>query len=127
MSDDNFLNAHFPRFGNKLENFNSPEVARRQNHVVFCNTLQAPLCHLAQIAIGIDRRQRRGRNTFRREFTLDLRPERQLRVWTIDSSRSLVGRIHGGEPNDFRARTAGDFQRHRIQPAHAMIQRDGAV
>ena len=58
-------------------------------------------------------------------LALDLGPERQLGVRPIHAAGGFVGGIHGGHPDDFGAGTAGQFDGYRIQPADAVIQRDG--
>ena len=62
-----------------------------------------------------------------RQFQLDLRPERQLRVGAVRTPGGFVGRVHRRHPNNLAAGTPRQFDRHRIQSAHAVVQRDGAV
>ncbi len=79
-----------------------------------------------QIALVVQHRQRRRRDSRGGQLALDLGPERQLGVGAIHAAGGFVGGIHGGHPDDLRAGTAGQFHSHRIQSAHAVIQRDGA-
>ncbi len=82
---------------------------------------------VADLAAGVEHADRRGRNTGRGKLALNFRPEWKFVGGAIAAAGRFIGRVHGGEPDDFIAGAAGDFERDRIQAAHAVIQRDRSV
>ena len=76
---------------------------------------------------GIEHGERRRRDSRGRELPLNFRPERKFRAGPVDAPGGFIFRINRGEPDDFAAGAPGELQRHGIQAAHGMIQRDGPV
>ena len=122
-----FLNPHFARLGNDLEDLVAPEMARGQDHVVPGNALQAEFRRFRDVAIGFNRRDWRRRNAFGGQFPLNLCPKRKFGVRSIEAAGSFVGRVDRRHPDDLRAGASGNFERNGIQTTDTVIQCNGAV
>ena len=127
MRDQHSLRSHFARRFHQLENFHAAEVPGRQNHVMLRDQLDAAAHDVGDFAFRVDHGERRRSDSCGREFALNFRPEGQLGAGSVDAPGGFILRVDGREPNDLAAGAAGEFQRHRVQAAHRMIQCDGTV
>ena len=89
--------------------------------------LDAAARDFGNFAVCIEHRERRRGDSRCRKFALNFRPEGQFGAGSVDASCGFILRIHGREPYDLATGAPGELQRHGIEPADGMIQRDGAV